>query len=174
MRRVLWMRKVVAATVAVVSAVCAPIYASEPGEEPQAIAPAGDGLRYEVVEVRGAAKWGALELRPDAEAGWQQVRVGDQYGGGIQIFCGLRSKVKLVQQPANPPTVIMVESMTLASIDELYRRQDEAVARLGLAYGAIRAGVAEGELGSNFQIRSPVATPIYDGGHAAMDRDRAI
>lgn len=114
---------------------------------------------FQVFEVRGDAKWGVgTNLKADSETGWRTVRVGDKYPRETQIRTGLRTKVKLVMVPAKPATIVMVEPLTLASIDELLQRDGKAVTRLGLAYGAIRAGVAEGELRNDLQIRAPVAT----------------
>ncbi len=120
--------------------------------------PAAGELRFQVVKVSGKARWGPLEARPDGDAGWQQVQIGDVYGSGVQINTPLRSKVQLALTPAQPPTIVMIEPLTLASVDDLFARQDAAVTRLGLAYGAIRAGVAESEVRSEFEIRAPVAT----------------
>ncbi|MFO0973222.1 MAG: hypothetical protein U1A27_07275 [Phycisphaerae bacterium] len=104
---------------------------------------------------RGRAKIGTDQK---SSQGWTAIKVGDALAGGVQLDVPVRSALLLVLEPATPPSVIMVESMTFASIDELALSSESAKTRLGLAYGAIRAGVAEGGLRSDMQIESPVAT----------------
>jgi hypothetical protein len=75
----------------------------------------------------------------------------------------VRSAMKLIMEPATPETIIMIEQGSLISVDELFGARDPngkgvIVVRLGLAYGAVRAGVAESETRSDMEIRSPVAT----------------
>lgn len=157
MKRAEWVRRRIAVAVGFLGFCVAGIaFAADPAPKPAA--GKVEGLRFRVLEVRGIAKWGALDLDPKSPVGWKRVQVGDEYGAGIQIATNVRSKVKLVMEPATPPTIVMIESMALASIDELAKRDEMALTRLGLAYGAIRAGVAESEVRSDLEIRSPVAT----------------
>src|SRR5258706_2286825 len=91
------------------------LFASVTHAEPQAAQPAAKGpaagtLRYEVVAVEGRVRVG-----PDSDTslnvngpGWFTPKVGDQLGAGLQIRVPLRSKIKFVAQPADPPTVMMI------------------------------------------------------------------
>jgi hypothetical protein len=56
--------------------------------------------------------------------------------------------------------VLLFEQGTLVGVTDLYLDKDQSVAksRVKLAYGAVRAGVAEGTTRSDMEIESPVAT----------------
>jgi hypothetical protein len=118
-------------------------------------------LRYEVSELSGKVRYAPIGTDPKLDAGWTPVQVGDRFGAGIQIFIpAVRGRVKLTARPADPPTVIMLEQGTLVGITDLYLDKTQGVAksRVKLAYGAVRAGVAEGATRSDMEIESPVAT----------------
>jgi len=132
--------------------------AATPASAP-ASRPAGAGeLYYEVIAVQPKVR--IAPLGTDAVTGteWRYVKVGDRLRAGQQISTSLRGAVKLVARPASPPTVILIESGTLLGISELAQLRDTSKARLELRYGAVRAGVAEGQVRSDMEIRCPVAT----------------
>jgi hypothetical protein len=124
----------------------------------------GGNYHFVVEELRGTVKIGSPTADPKNESEWTAVKVGDQIPPGKQIKTGIRSSVKLAMSPAEPPTVVMFESLALAIVDELFKGQDgegnaAVVSRIGLAQGAVRAGVVEGgEVRSDMEIRSPSAT----------------
>lgn len=121
--------------------------------------PAADAsLRYEVVGVQGKVRIGNVGADSATDEGWQSVKVGDLLGAGLQVQVPLRGGIKLVARPAEPPTVLSVESGTLLSISDLHLRNNVATSRIQLAYGAIRAGVAEGGTRSDMEIEAPTAT----------------
>lgn len=125
--------------------------------------PASPDFHLRILELKGRAFKGAATADPKQKEGWTQLKVGDQLGRGDQLSTSLRSTVKLVLEPATPPTIIVIDRATLLSIDELVGAKDAAgldsvVTRLGLAYGSIKAGVAEGKVRSDMVIESPVAT----------------
>lgn len=127
-----------------------------------------DGVyRFVITEATGTVKVADLSADPTSESGWTAVKVGDILGPGQQLKTGMRSKVKFVMEPANPPSIIMLGANGNFSIDELAQEQaaDGAAVRtrLGVAYGEVRAGVAESGLRSDLQIRSPVATLAKKG-----------
>ncbi len=126
---------------------------------PAVSAPSSDGsLMYEVTAIKGKVKVANLGTDPKLKAGWKPVKLGDLLGAGQQVRVPLRGTVKLTMRPATPPTVILIESSTLVGISELELLAGAAKSRVKLAYGAIRAGVAEGTTRSDMEIESPVAT----------------
>lgn len=143
-----------------------PVFAqTDPTPQTQAAAPAkteatGE-LRYEVSAVTGNVRFAPIGTDPLQDAGWQKIRLGDQLGAGMQIHVpAIRAGVKLTARPSEPPTVILIERGTLIGITELNldQQQGTAKSRVKLAYGAVRAGVAEGATRSDMEIESPVAT----------------
>ncbi|MBN2559951.1 MAG: FecR domain-containing protein [Phycisphaerae bacterium] len=115
-------------------------------------------LVYEVIEVKGKVRAGPANLVATEGEGWSYVKVGDRLGAGLQIIVPFRSAAKLVARPADPPTVILIERMTRMSISELALTEGTAKSRIELAYGAIKAGVAEGRTRSDMEITCPGAT----------------
>jgi hypothetical protein len=118
-------------------------------------------LRYLVTEVTGKVRYAEIGTDPKQDAGWTQAKVGDQLGAGLQIYVPpIRSRIKMVARPADPPTVILIEQGTLVGLSELHldKTANVAKSRVKLAYGAVRAGVAEGGTRSDMEIESPVAT----------------
>lgn len=115
-------------------------------------------LVYEVIAVQGKVRIAPTGTDPLRDEGWSAVQVGDSLVAGKQICVPLRGALKLVARPADPPTVIMIEPSTLVNISELSIQSGTARSRIDLGYGAIRAGVAEGNVRSDMQIQCPVAT----------------
>jgi hypothetical protein len=112
-------------------------------------------LTAHVASVAGNVFWAPAGTSPTDAKAWTSVKVGDEYAAGTQIKTSLRSSVVLT---FGDDTVVKVERMTLASIDQFYQSATTKTTRLGLGYGAVRAGVAEGKLRSDLTIDSPVAT----------------
>ncbi len=142
----------------------APSYAQDadipaaPQPQPQPVAT----MNYEVSELVGVVRVSPIGLDPMKEEGWRRVKRGELLSAGSQISTGIRSRIRLAARPAEPPTVVMLESMTLLSIDELALLKQDGQpthrVRFGLAYGAVRAGVAETEVRSDMEIHAPGAT----------------
>lgn len=120
-------------------------------------ATAQDPIVFEVVEIHGNVVVGPVNLKL-TEPGWMPLKLRDRLGAGDVVYTPLRSKVKLAALPAEPPTVMMLESGTLLNIEEAAIVKGVAKVRLGLGYGAVRAGVAEGQVRSDMEITCPVAT----------------
>lgn len=124
---------------------------------PAAAQPAAAELKYQVYAVKGRVSTAAIGVDPKLRDGWRPVKRGEYLTSGQQIRVSLRSAVKLVAVPADPPTVIMIEKVSLISISELRFENNAAKSRIGLAYGAIRVGVVEGTVRSDMEIQCPVA-----------------
>ncbi|MCG8406553.1 MAG: hypothetical protein MI923_15265 [Phycisphaerales bacterium] len=135
-------------------AVANPSPSTRPASQPAESA----SMQYEVINVQRGVYVSTIGVDPKLKAGWRPVKVGDLLIAGEQIRTGMRARVKLVARPATPPTVLMLESGTLMSIDELAKIGGTHKSRIGLRYGAVRAGVAEGQVRSDMEITCPVAT----------------
>ncbi|QDV89986.1 hypothetical protein RAS2_10620 [Phycisphaerae bacterium RAS2] len=134
-------------------------WADTPASGPAApVVNQGDGtLVYEAVEVQGNVRVAPTGTDPKVRAGWDSLKTGDTIKAGQQISVGIRSKVKLVARPADPPTVLLFDRLSLVNISELQIKDGAARSRIQLAHGAVRAGVAEGSTRSDMEIEAPVA-----------------
>ncbi len=112
-------------------------------------------LNARVVEVSGDVAVAPNGTSPLDVEGWTQVKLDDQLSAGTMIRTGIRSHLILL---FGDDTVINVKRVTLASIDSFYKTANQETIRLGLGYGALRGGSAEGELRSDLIIDSTVAT----------------
>lgn len=90
-------------------------------------------------------------------AGWKKLKVGDRVTAGNQVRVGLRSKVKLSAEPAEPPTVVLIEN-GIVNFSDLAIQNGTGYVRMQMPYGSIKAGVAETETRSDMEIESPQAT----------------
>ena len=144
-------RLIIGILIALATAFVAPVDAqtTRPAEEK------AEQLKARVVSVAGAASWAPAAASPTDKQAWKAVQIGDEYDAGTQIKTSLRSAVVLT---FGDDTVVKIERMTLASIDQFHKSATTKTTRLGLGYGAVRAGVAEGALRSDFAVDSPVAT----------------
>lgn len=126
-------------------------------------------LRFQVAQLAGVVSVGAADADPDSDEGWKPARIGELLGAGVQVRIDFRSAVKLiaviperrenrlVAVPADPATVVMIEHASLLFISEALFKEGVARSRWKLAYGAIRAGVAEGVSRSDMEIECPKA-----------------
>lgn len=115
-------------------------------------------LVYEVVEVGGKVVVAPTGTDPYARNGWTPVAKGQTIGAGQQLNVPMRSRIKMVARPADPPTVILIEQSTFVNIGELAMMDGAAHSRIQIQYGAIKAGVAEGTSRSDMEIEAPTAT----------------
>ena len=120
--------------------------------------PQDAGLVMKVHEVYGSVKISKIGTDPKMSSEWRPLRAGEEVHANEQIRTGFRGRAKLYAQPATPPTVVMVQGGSLISFEELALRGGVSRSRIGLRYGAIRAGVAEGQVRSDMEISCPVAT----------------
>ncbi|MFQ5491261.1 MAG: hypothetical protein ACE5GE_11110 [Phycisphaerae bacterium] len=117
--------------------------------------PEAADLSAKVVEVTGDVKTAPTGTSPTAGDAWKPVAVDDLLPAGSLIRTGIRSHLILM---FGDNTVINIKRVTLASIDQFYQTQTQQTVRLGLGYGAVRGGSAEGRLRSDVIIDSTVAT----------------
>lgn len=120
--------------------------------EPQS-QPAAGAVLSRVIDVKGDAKYAPIESTE-----WKPVKLGDEYPQGTKIITGVRSAVKLQIGDEEPYSCILIESAGLTILSETAIVNDTKKVRVGVGYGRIRAGVAEGGLKSDFTVDSPVAT----------------
>lgn len=106
-----------------------------------------------VIEVRGDVQHAAIGSND-----WSPCRLNEEYGEQTKIRTGLRSSIKFQIGQEPPYTALIVESVGLISLSELYKTEQTKRVRIGVGHGKIRAGVAEGGLKSEFTVDSPVAT----------------
>lgn len=106
-----------------------------------------------VIELVGDVKHSA---GPDQE--WVPCALGDQYPEGTRLLAGIRSSIKLQIGDEEPYTCMLIDSVGLTELTETAIAGDAKRVRVGVGYGRIRAGVAEGGLQSDFTVDSPVAT----------------
>ncbi|MFO0839517.1 MAG: hypothetical protein U1D55_13455 [Phycisphaerae bacterium] len=127
---------------------------SQPASPPTS-APVSPGqpIRARVIELKGEVEHAALASRE-----WAACKVDDEYPPETKIRTGLRASIKLQIGNEEPYTAMVIESVGLTVLSEAYKTPDSKVVRVGVGYGKIRAGVAEGGLKSNFTVDSPVAT----------------
>lgn len=106
-----------------------------------------------VIEVDGDVRYAPLE-----STDWKKVELDMQLPAETQIRTGLRSAVKFQIGEEAPFTAMVIESVGKVVLSEAYRDTDKKRVRVGVAYGKVRAGVAEGGLQSDFTVDTPVAT----------------
>lgn len=116
-------------------------------------------MNFEVYQLDGKVRAAKIGTDTKKSDGWKYLKVGDKISSGMMVDVPLRSTIQFIQQPSEPPTIVMLESSTLASFDEIRHKEGVAYNRLSIARGAIRAGVVEeGSAKSDLEIRSPNAT----------------
>jgi hypothetical protein len=110
-------------------------------------------------EVKGMVQYAPIGAKSTDRDAWKPVKKGGRYGEGIQIRTGIRSSVIFF---FGDDTVVQIRRSTLAAIGEFHKTATTKKTRIGLDYGAVRAGVADtdrtGGLRSDFQIDSPTVT----------------
>jgi len=116
---------------------------------------AAEAVQAVVLQVEGL-----VQHRRQGQEVWQRTKVGDTLSAGWEIRTGLRSSAVLKLQRT---VVFMVESASRAGIEQLLRSAKAETSRVALQYGAVRAGVVEAQITSNFQIVCPTAVLSREG-----------
>jgi hypothetical protein len=114
---------------------------------------AAQPIKARVLEVRGDVKHAPVD-----STDWKDCGVDDEYPQQTVIQTGVRSSCKLQIGSDDTYTAVVLDSATRTLLSELAVTGDTKRVRIGVGYGRIRAGVAEGGLKSDFVVDSPVAT----------------
>lgn len=124
-------------------------------DQPTATAPAegGEPIMARVIELHGDVKHAPLDSQD-----YTPCKLDDEYPPKTKIITGVRSSIKLQIGDEEPYTCMLVEAVGKTILSEAYKTEDTKKVRVGVGYGRIRAGVAEGGLKSDFTVDSPVAT----------------
>lgn len=124
-------------------------------QETQPAAPAAERqpVTARVLEVRGDVKHAPLD-----STAWQPCQVDEEYPEQTVILTGVRSSIKLRIGSDDTHTVVVIEPASKTILSEAYQTADTKRVRIGVGYGRVRAGVAEGGLKSDFTVDCPVAT----------------
>ncbi len=133
---------------------------AQPANQPQAQPPqsqpaAGRPIMAKVIAVTGDVQHAPLGEETPV---WKPCKLGDTYPPGTMIRSGVRSSIGLQIGEEEPYTAMVLESVGLTILSEAFKTQTTKRVRVGVGYGRVRAGVAEGGLKSDFTIDSPVAT----------------
>jgi hypothetical protein len=134
-------------------------FAQPASTQPAAGAPAttrpavDETYRARVLQVMGRAECQTTDDRGEVGE-WRPVKQGDELPAGARVRTRLRSKLVIA---FGADSVVVVEQLTLASVDDFYRSGDTKVVRVGLGHGAVRAGVQETTLRSDMTIETPTA-----------------
>lgn len=126
--------------------------ATQPTTQP-AVPQGATAITARVLEVRGDCRHA-----PADSTDWQPCQVDDEYPQNTVILTGVRSSVKLQIGTDDTYTALIIEPASKTLIAEAFTTPDTKRVNIGVGYGRIRAGVAEGGLKSDFTVESPVAT----------------
>ena len=132
------------------------VFATAQDATPTSAPAATDGrepILARVIEIHGDVKYADVESDE-----WKPLEMDAQIPELTKILTGVRSSVKLQIGDDEPYTCMLIESVGLTILSEAAIQQDTKRVRVGVGYGRIRAGVAEGGLQSDFTVDSPVAT----------------
>lgn len=117
-------------------------------------------LTAKAVVVQGRVYQAPVGVEATDTDAWTSVNEGDELSAGTQIRVSIRSTLMLHY---GDDTVIQLKSMTLASLDDLWRTETNKHSKIGLAYGAMRGSVREKELRTDMIIESPTVTASKEG-----------
>jgi len=127
-------------------------------ELPASTAPSTAPAEHISVLARVIEVHGDVQHSPLGSADWQPCRVGDEYPEQTVIRTGVRSSVKLQIGDEEPYTAAIIDPASKTILTECFKTAQTKRTRIGVGYGRVRAGVAEGGLKSEFTIDTPVAT----------------
>ena len=129
-----------------------PATAAQQGDQPAA-SEEKQPILAKVIEVHGDVKYAPLDSQE-----YKVCQLGEEYPEKTKIITGVRSSVKLQIGDEEPYTCMLIDAVGKTVLSEAYKTADTKKVRVGVGYGRIRAGVAEGGLKSDFTVDSPVAT----------------
>jgi hypothetical protein len=112
---------------------------------------------------------GTVEIKTPGSAVWVNAAAGDRIEKNTLVSTGFRSTAALVLGDS----VIMVQSLTRLSLEEIIRNQNGEQVNLYLQTGRIRAEVKPPVGGrTDFTVRSPIATASVRGTSFEFDTER--
>lgn len=132
--------------------------ASQPADTPSVAAtqPSTVDEPFEATAIKVVGNVSYARANPDGTPGeFKPLREGDRLGAGTIVETRLRSKVMLA---FGPDTVVLIDRVTRANIDQFHRAGDTKKIQLGLGHGLIRAAAVETTLRSDMTISNPIAT----------------
>jgi hypothetical protein len=134
--------------------------AQPPASAPAAAAPASrpatidEPFQATATKVTGTVLYALTG--PDGKPGeFKPLKDGDRLPAGAVVQTRVRSKVLL---SFGDDTVVLVDRVTMASIDQFHRSGDTKKIQLGLGHGLVRAAAVETTLRNDMTISNPVAT----------------
>jgi len=110
-------------------------------------------LTARVLEVHGDVQAAAL-----GTADWKACTVDAEFPEATKFRTGLGGSLKLEIGRGEPYTAVVIEPVSLVALSEAWRSPTVQRVRMGVGYGQVRAGVAEGGRHSDFTVESPVVT----------------
>jgi hypothetical protein len=89
---------------------------------------------------------------------WVPCKLDDEYPEQTRVRTGVRSSIQFQFGTEEPYSTLVQDSVGLIVIEQAFKTRDTKAVRVGVGYGKVRGGVAEGGLKSDFVVDSPVAT----------------
>jgi hypothetical protein len=126
-----------------------PAETTQPTTQPAGRTP----ITARVLEVRGDVQHAPLDSND-----FRPCQVDEEYPEQTVILTGVRSSVKFQIGDDDTYTALVIEPVSQTILSEAYKTADTKRVRIGVGYGRMRAGVAEGGLKSDFAVDCPVAT----------------
>lgn len=124
-----------------------------PASQPTSATTERKPITAKVIELQGDVRSAAIDSTE-----WKPVKVGDELPEQTKVLTGVRSSVKFQIGDEEPYTCLLIDSVGKTIISEAAVEGDSKNVRIGVNYGRIKGGVAEGGLKSDFTVDSPVAT----------------
>ena len=116
-------------------------------------APAKTSIKAKAIEVNGSVDWAPLDSND-----WKPVKLNDEFSEQTKFRTGVKSSLKLQIGEEAPYSCMLVDAVGKTVLSEAWKDADTKRVRVGVAYGKVRAGVAEGGLKSDFTVDSADAT----------------
>lgn len=110
-------------------------------------------IKAKAIEVNGSVDWAALDSND-----WKAVKLNDEFNEKTKFRTGVKSSLKLQIGDEAPYSCLLVDAVGKTVLSEAWKDADTKRVRVGVAYGKVRAGVAEGGLKSDFTVDSADAT----------------
>lgn len=110
-------------------------------------------IKAKAIEVNGSVEW-----TPIGSTEWKPVKLNDEFNEQTIFRTGAKSSLKLQIGEEAPYSCMLIDAVGKSVLSEAWKDSDTKRVRVGVAYGKVRAGVAEGGLKSDFTVDSADAT----------------